>query len=45
MRLLIFVLVTVSMAVVAVPAEARVQRDMICWIPDWEFPVDCDEEE
>lgn len=27
------------------PAEARIQRDMVCWVPDCEFPVDCDEEE
>lgn len=26
-------------------AQARVQRDLVCWVPDCEFPVDCDDEE
>ena len=30
----------------AVPAgaHARIQRDFVCWVPDCEFPVDCDDE-
>lgn len=34
-----------ALLLAAAPSEARVQRDMICWLPDYEFPVDCDEED
>lgn len=27
------------------PASARIQRDLVCWVPDYEFPVDCDDED
>ena len=30
---------------VPAPAQARIQRDIVCWVPDCEFPVDCDEDE
>ncbi len=29
----------------AVPAQARIQRDFVCWVPDCEFPVDCDDDD
>lgn len=42
---LVAALAALALLLAAVPVDARVQRDMICWVPDWEFPVDCDEEE
>jgi hypothetical protein len=44
MRLMTIVLATLLFAAAA-PAEARVQPDLVRWVPDCEFPVDCDEED
>lgn len=42
-RMLLFVMCT--MLAIPTIAEARIQRDLVCWVPDCEFPVDCDEDE
>jgi len=41
------ILLLVLAALLALPAksEARIQRDFVCWVPDCEFPVDCDDED
>ncbi len=44
MRRILLAILAVFLAVPA-PAEARIQRDIVCWVPDCEFPVDCDEED
>lgn len=41
----LLILAIAANVVVAGPAHARIQDDMVCWVPDCEFPVDCDEEE
>ena len=41
-RLLVAVLL--ALAVVTVHATARVQSKMLCWEPDIEFPVACDDD-
>ncbi len=40
-RLLVAVLL--ALAAVTVHATARVQIKMLCWDPDMEFPVACDD--
>ncbi len=40
-RLLVAVLL--ALAAVTVHATARVQIKMLCWEPDMEFPVACDD--
>ena len=42
-----WLLIAVVIAVVAIsaPAKARVQLKMLCWEPDIEFPVPCDDDE
>jgi uncharacterized integral membrane protein len=40
-RLLVAVLL--ALAAVTVHATARVQVKMLCWDPDMEFPVACDD--
>jgi hypothetical protein len=45
-RRLLFLLVLAGLAgAVVEPAQARIQSDLVCWVPDCEFPVDCDEED
>lgn len=41
-RILLLLCVLVS---IPSTAEARIQRDLVCWVPDCEFPVDCDEDD
>jgi hypothetical protein len=46
MRRGLLLVLTVSMlAAAGATAEARIQNDLVCWVPDCEFPVDCDGEE
>lgn len=44
MRLVLAIAALALLVAAALPAEARIQRDLVCWVPDWEFPVDCDED-
>lgn len=44
-KLLVFLAFLIAASAATWPAQARVQRDMVCWVPDCEFPVDCDEED
>jgi hypothetical protein len=41
-----WLLIAVAIAVVAISAQAkaRVQLKMLCWEPDIEFPVPCDDD-
>jgi len=41
-----WLLIAVAIAVVAISAQAkaRVQLKMLCWAPDIEFPVPCDDD-
>ncbi len=43
-RVLIMLMI-LSLTAAAQSAEARIQDDFMCWVPDCEFPVDCDGEE
>lgn len=46
MRARLFALLTaLVLASVSSGAQARIQDDFVCWVPDCEFPVDCDDEE
>jgi len=38
-------LIAVVLVSAAPGAHARIQDDFVCWVPDCEFPVDCDGEE
>jgi hypothetical protein len=42
-----WLLVAAAVAIVAISAQARarVQTHMLCWEPDIEFPVPCDEDD
>lgn len=35
----------VTAAALCAPAAARIQDDMLCYEPDFEWPVPCDDEE
>jgi hypothetical protein len=41
----LIVAVLLALAAVTVHATARVQLKMLCWEPDIEFPVPCDDED
>lgn len=41
LRLIVAALMAAS--ALASPARATIQDDMLCWEPDIEFPVPCDE--
>ena len=46
MRPLVLLLAAlITLAVVATQAEARLQRAFVCWEPDNEFPVQCDDDD
>ena len=46
MRSLALLLATlIALAAVATHADARLQRAFVCWEPDNEFPVQCDEDD
>lgn len=40
-----FVIAVAAMAMANASAHARVQPQMVCWSPDVEFPVVCEEED
>lgn len=42
---LLLVLTALLLGVAGVTAQARIQDDLVCWVPDCEFPVDCDGED
>lgn len=44
-RGLLLVLTVLLLDGAAAPAQARIQDDLVCWVPDCEFPVDCDGED
>ncbi len=42
MRFLLLLLALVAATAVPMPANARIQPDIVCWESDIEFPVACD---
>lgn len=46
MRLILFVLtaMTATAGSLYAPAEARLQEDILCYAPDFEWPLPCDDE-
>lgn len=42
---LLALLTAVVLAAASSGVHARIQDDFVCWVPDCEFPVDCDDEE
>lgn len=45
MKTIVVIILGLIVGVAAVPAQARVQKDFMCWVPDSEWPVDCEDEE
>ena len=41
----LLVVAAVAIAAISAQARARVQTHMLCWEPDIEFPVPCDEDD
>jgi len=39
----LFIAAVIAVIAISAQAKARVQTHMLCWEPDIEFPVPCDE--
>jgi hypothetical protein len=42
---LLLLLAVIALAAAAPRADARIPRAFVCWEPDNEFPVECDDED
>ena len=42
MRLVLLLLAVLAASAIPLPANARIQPDVVCWETDMEFPVACD---
>lgn len=45
MRFLLLLLAVMAATAALLPANARIQPDIVCWESDIEFPVACDDED
>lgn len=44
MRVVLMLVLAASFLAANAPASGMVQGDMLCWVPDVEFPIVCDED-
>lgn len=42
-RITVAALVVVAMTSVSPDAHATISGSGMCWVPDWEFPIPCDD--
>lgn len=45
MRFFLLLLTVMAATAAPLPATARIQPPFVCWEPDMEFPVACDEDD
>jgi hypothetical protein len=45
MRFVLLLLAIMAATAAALPANARIQPDIVCWESDMEFPVACDDDD
>ena len=45
MRFLLLPLALMAATAAPLPANARIQADIVCWESDMEFPVACDDDD
>ena len=41
----LLIVAVIAAAAISAPAKGRVQLKMLCWEPDIEFPVPCDDDD